>query len=77
MLAGIDIKIATANKNLDEITRSEATFTFSTDALSDKLNILFLRLKEQKDFLHLYLAAGVANRRLLFYNSQITLSDKK
>lgn len=73
---GVDKKFMLANKNLDEIAKSEATFTFSTDAVRNKLNILAARIKEQNDFLSLYLSTAEANRQSLFYNKQVSSSGK-
>lgn len=76
MLDGVDKKLMLAHKNLDEIAKSEATFTFSTEALRDKLNALAIRIKEQKEFLSIYLNTAKANRQSLFYKAQLTSLGK-
>lgn len=75
LLDGIDSKLAAANKKLDEIAKTEATFTFSTDDVRDKINALTHRSKEQKDFLKTYLNTAAINRPSLFYK-QVTRSEK-
>lgn len=72
LFEGIDEKISAVNKNLDEIAKSEATFTFSTEALRDKLNLLANHVNEQKEFLKIYLNTSKENRQSLFYNKQLT-----
>lgn len=72
LLDGIDKRLASANKNLDEIARTEAVFKFSTEAIRNKLNSLATRAKVQKDFLDQYLNTAVANRESLFYSKQVS-----
>ena len=72
LLDGIDTKLLQAHKKLDEIATSAATFTFSTEALRNKLNAIHLLVKEQKDFLDIYFTTAKANRQSLFYNKQVT-----
>lgn len=72
MLEGIETKILSANKNLDEIGKSEAVFTFSTDAVSEKLNLLTKKVIDQREFLQLYLNTSKANRQSLFYTKQLS-----
>lgn len=76
MLNGTDTQLSSAHKKLDEIEKTEATFTFSTEALRERLNTLALRIKAQKDFLALYLTTDAAGRQALFYNKQITRTNK-
>jgi Transglutaminase-like superfamily. len=75
LLEGIDTKLSNAHKKLDEIARSEATFTFSTDELRKALNALAVKVQEQEDFLKLYLNTATAKRQSLFYK-QVTSSGK-
>lgn len=74
-LNGIDKKIAEANKKLDEIERSQATFTFSTEAERERLTTLNEKVKEQNKFLNQYLNTAKANRQSLFYK-HVTAADK-
>ena len=76
LLYGIDAKLLSGHKKLDEIANTEASFKFSTDAVRDKLNALALRVNVQKDFLKTYLNTAIANRQSLFYNKQFTRSDE-
>jgi hypothetical protein len=76
LLDGIDTKLLTAHKKLDEIAKTEASFKFSTEDVRDRLNSLAVRVKEQKDFLKTYLNTAIANRQSLFYNKQVTHSGK-
>ncbi len=70
LLSGIDAKLLSANKMLDVIDKTEATFTFSTEAVREKLNALASRVSAQKDFLKIYFNTAKASRQLLFYNKQ-------
>ena len=76
LLYGIDAKLSSANKKLDVIAKTEASFKFSTDAIRDKLNVLAMRVTVQKDFLKTYISTAAANRASLFYSKQLTHSDK-
>ena len=76
LLDGIDTKLLAAHKKLDEIAKTEATYKFSTEAVRDRLHALALRVKEQQGFLTIYFNTAIANRASLFYNKQLTLSDK-
>ncbi|HEY8687681.1 MAG TPA: transglutaminase domain-containing protein [Chitinophagaceae bacterium] len=76
LLYGIDTKLSAANKKLDEIAKTEASFKFSTEDVRDRLNALAIRVKEQKDFLKTYLTTATANRQSLFYNKQVTRTEK-
>ena len=77
LLDGIDAKLSSAHKKLDEIAKTEASFKFSTDGIRDKLNALAVRVKEQNIFLKTYLNTASANRQSLFYNKQVTQSKTK
>lgn len=77
LLNGIETQLLSAHKKLDEIAKTEAGFKFSTDALRDKLNALALRVKEQKDFVKVYLNTATANRLSLFYNKQVIQVNAK
>ena len=75
LLDGIDTELSAAHKKLDEIAKTEATFKFSTEDLRSRLNVLAVRVKEQKDFLKLYLSTAIMNRQSLFYK-QVTSTAK-
>lgn len=70
LLEEIDTKLLDAGNKLNEIARSEAVFKFSTDDVRDRLNALAIHVKEQKDFLKLYLTTAAANRQSLFYTKR-------
>ncbi|MDB5200503.1 MAG: hypothetical protein JWO92_2466 [Chitinophagaceae bacterium] len=76
LLDGIDTKLSAAHKKLDEIEKTEAVFTFSTEDVRNRLNVLAVHVKQQKDFLTLYLNTAIANRQPLFYNKQVTRMGK-
>jgi hypothetical protein len=67
LLDGVDKKLLHAHKKLEEIEISEAVLKFSTEEIRSRLNIIAARVKEQKDFLHIYLNTAKANRESLFY----------
>lgn len=67
LLGDTDAKLESALQGVDEIERSQATFTFSTEALRTKLISLRTRISEQKDFLRRYLSTNAAERNSLFY----------
>jgi hypothetical protein len=75
LLSGIGIKLSDAYKKLDEIAKSEATFTFSTEDVKDKLKALAAKVNQQKEFLSLYINTPKPNRLALFYQ-QLTSSEK-
>lgn len=75
LLDGLDIKLLKARKNLDEIDKSEAAFKFSTEELKVRLNNLLAGIKEQQDFLKVYLNTASAVRPSLFYK-QVSSSNK-
>lgn len=77
LLNGIEAKLLSAHKKLDEIAKTEASFKFSTDAIREKLNALSLKVKQQKDFLKIYLSTATANRLSLFYSKQVTQVNAK
>lgn len=76
LLYGIDAKLSSANKKLDEIAKTEASFKFSTDAIRERLNALALSVDVQKDFLKTYINTSAENRQSLFYTKQLTRSHK-
>ena len=76
LLYGIDAKLSSANKKLDEIAKTEASFKFSTDAIRERLNALALSVDVQKDFLKTYISTSAENRQPLFYTKQLTRSHK-
>ncbi len=67
LLDGIDTKLLIALKKLDEIDKSEATFTIGTHEVRDRLNALVIRIKDQKSFLDQYLNTAKNERANLFY----------
>lgn len=58
MFDTISKKIATANKKLIEINKSEATLTLNTGDIQQKLNDLALYVKEQQNFYRNYLSSS-------------------
>ncbi len=72
LLEGINIKLLDADNKLNEIGKSEAVFKFGTEDIKARLNALAIHLKEQKDFLLLYLTTAAANRQSLFYTKQVS-----
>ncbi|MDQ6757384.1 MAG: hypothetical protein M3004_10660 [Bacteroidota bacterium] len=72
LLDGINAKLLDGNAQLDKIAKSAATFTFSTDAVRNKLKSMEVRVKEQKDFLNIYINTAKDIRASLFYNKQFT-----
>ena len=75
LLTGIYTRLSEAKKKLDQIDKTEASFTFSTEDIRDRLNTLSIHIKEQKDFLKTYLTTAATNRQSLFYK-QVTRSEK-
>ncbi|HUS03706.1 MAG TPA: hypothetical protein VMY77_18330, partial [Chitinophagaceae bacterium] len=75
LLNGLDGRLYSAHKKLNEIDKTEAVFKFSTEEIRNRLNALAIRVKEQKDFLKLYLNTTVASRQSLFYK-QVTKAEK-
>jgi hypothetical protein len=75
LLNGIDNRLSSAHKKLNEIDKTEAVFKFSTEEIRNRLNALAVRIKEQKDFLKVYLTTAAASRQTLFYK-QVTKSEK-
>jgi hypothetical protein len=55
MLDGIDKILFSALKKLDQVDRSEATFTLGTDPVRNRISRLMERIKEQKEFVKSYL----------------------
>lgn len=76
LLDGIETKLLLAHKKLDKIAKSQATFQFSTENVKERLIALAAHVKEQKDFLKLYLSTPIANRQSLFYTKQVTNAGK-
>ena len=75
LLNGIDGRLSSAHKKLNEIDKTEAVFKFSTEEIRNRLSALAVRVKEQKDFLKLYLNTASASRQTLFYK-QVTKTEK-
>ena len=71
ILSPATAKISEAYIKLDAISRSQAVLKFSVDEVKDKLDQLAIQIKEQKEFLNLYLNTSTANRKSLFYK-QVT-----
>ena len=67
LLDGIDNKLDSSLKKLDEVDKSQATLTLGTDPVRNRLNVLSVKIKEQKDFLNRYLNTDKSTRKSLFY----------
>lgn len=67
MLDGIDNKLHSSLSKLDEIDRSEATFTIGTQQVREKINALMASSKEEKDFVQRYTSTAKSDRQSLFY----------
>lgn len=66
-LDGIDKKLLSSLRKLDQVDRSEATFTLGTGPVRARITQLMERLKEQKDFVNRYTNTDKSNRQSLFY----------
>jgi hypothetical protein len=64
---GIDNKLDSSLKKLDEVDKSKATLILGTDPVRNRLNVLLEKIKVQKDFLNRYLNTDKSNRKSLFY----------
>jgi len=67
LLEGIDKKLDSSLKKLDEVDKSKATLTLGTEPVRNRINILLKKIKEQKDFLDRYLNTEKSGRKSLFY----------
>lgn len=67
LLNGIDDKLLSSLKKLDEIDKSQATFTIGTHVVRDRINTLMSHIKEQKDFVQRYTSTAKPDRQSLFY----------
>ncbi len=67
LLDGIDTKLLSSLKKLDEIDKSQATFTIGTHEVRDRLTTLIARIKDQSLFLEQYLSTAKSDRASLFY----------
>ncbi len=67
LLDGIDTKLLSSLQKLDEIDKSQATFTIGTHHVRDRLNALLERVKDQRNFLERYLSTAKSDRASLFY----------
>lgn len=76
MLEGLEEKITNAQAHLDRIEKTEASFTFSTEAPRNKLQSLALKVREQKAFLRSYLSTAKDKRTGLFFTHK-TIADSK
>jgi len=67
LLDGVDKKIDSSLKKLDEVDKSKATLTLGTDEIRNRLNVLLEKIKDQKVFLDRYLTTAKNDRKSLFY----------
>lgn len=67
LLEGIDEKLSAAYRKLDAIDNSETVLKFSTEGVRERLDFFSIRVKEQQDFLTIYLKTTEAVRPSLFY----------
>ncbi len=67
LLHGLDNKLLLSLKKLEEIDRSQATFTIGTHHVKDRINTLLNRIKDQKEFVSRYTGTEKNNRQALFY----------
>lgn len=67
LLDGIDTRLDSSLKKLDGVDKSKATLTLGTEAARNRLNVLLVKIKEQKDFLTRYLNTDKRYRKSLFY----------
>jgi hypothetical protein len=67
LLEGIDNKLRSSLSKLDEIDKSEATFTIGTQQVRERINALMANTKEEKDFVQRYTSTAKSNRPSLFY----------
>jgi Uncharacterized protein involved in cytokinesis, contains TGc (transglutaminase/protease-like) domain len=66
-LETIDKKLESSLEKLDQVDKSEATFTLGTEPVRTRIARLMERLKEQKDFVNRYTNTDKSNRQSLFY----------
>ena len=67
LLDGLDNKLNSSLKKLDEVDKSPATLTLGTEQVRNRLNVLLEKIKEQKKFLNQYLNTDKIERKTLFY----------
>jgi len=67
LLDGVDKKIDSSLKKLDEVDKSKATLTLGTDEIRNRLNVLLEKINDQKVFLDRYLTTAKNDRKSLFY----------
>lgn len=67
LLDGVDQKIDSSLKKLDQVDKSKATLTLGTDEIRNRLNVLLGKIKDQKLFLNRYLTTTKNDRKSLFY----------
>jgi hypothetical protein len=67
LLDGIDKKLISSLKKLDQVDRSEATFTLGTEPVRVRISQLKQRLQDQQDFVNRYTNTDKSNRESLFY----------
>ena len=60
-------KLLSANKKIDELNQSKATLTINTDAIRTRVNNLMSKLRQQEEFVKLYLNSAMNERKALFY----------
>jgi hypothetical protein len=67
LLDGIDAKLDSSGKKLDEVDQSKATLTMGTDDARNRLKSLLEKTGTQKNFLKQYLNTARNDRKALFY----------
>ena len=67
LLNGINDKLDSAEKKLDEVDQSKATLTLGTDDARTRLKSLLEKTSTQKKFLSQYLITAKNDRKALFY----------
>ena len=67
LLEGVDTKLNTSLKKLNEVDKSQATLTLSTEPIRTRLEALLNKIKSQQDFLNHYLNTDKSARKSLFY----------
>lgn len=67
LLHGLDVRLSSSIKKLDEIDKSPATFTIGTDQVKERIKGLFIRIREQQDFVNRYTSTAKNSRQTLFY----------
>lgn len=67
LLNGVDDRVDSSLKKLDEVDKSKSTLTLGTEPVRERLNALSKKIALQKDFLKRYLNTDKGQRQSLFY----------